>query len=334
MIKSITVTNHLNESIKLELGFPERSGFLIQEISGLGPVKADINVSELSSIDGSIYNSARLPSRNIVFNLVLLESPTIEDTRQKSYKYFPVKKRVRLLIETTNRTAEIFGYVESNEPIIFSRQETTQISIVCPNPYFYSAGPKGKQITGFSGFEKVFSFPFSNEAEFFYKYLRDSDSELILDSSGNPIQSTVYDYLWDKLLIMGNILKNQIQTVLYEGDSEIGFNIEIHSVGTAEHVRIYNVDTLENMKIDTDKLIALTGQPIIMGDSIFISTIKGDKSIQLLREGVYYNIINCLDRDATWMFLRKGDNVFAFDAEEGGVNLYLRIINQVIYQGI
>jgi len=301
MIKSITVTNHLNESIKLELGFPERSGFLIQEISGLGPVKADINVSELSSVDGSIYNSARLPSRNIVFKLVLLESPTIEDTRQKSYKYFPIKKRVRLLIETTNRTAEIFGYVESNEPIIFSRQETTQISIVCPNPYFYS---EGKQITTFTGFEKVFSFPFSNES------------------------------LSDKLLIMGNILKNQIQTVLYEGDSEIGFNIEIHAVGTAKHVMIYNANTLENMKIDTDKLIALTGQPIIMGDSIFISTIKGDKSIQLLREGVYYNIINCLDRDATWMFLRKGDNVFAFDAEEGGANLYFRIINQVIYQGI
>lgn len=304
MIKSITVTNHLNESIKLELGFPERSGFLIQEISGLGPVKADINVSELSSVDGSIYNSARMSSRNIVFNLALLESPMIEDARQKSYKYFPVKKRIRLLIETTNRTAEIFGYVESNEPIIFSRQETTQISIVCPNPYFYSAGPKGKQITFFSGFEKVFSFPFSNEA------------------------------LSDKLLIIGNIIKNQIQTVLYDGDSEIGFNIEIHSVGTAEHVRIYNVDTLENMKIDTDKLIALTGQPIIIGDSIFISTIKGDKSIQLLREGVYYNIINCLDRDVTWMFLRKGDNVFAFDAEEGGGNLYFRIINQVIYQGI
>ena len=301
MIKSITVTNHLNESLKLELGFPEKSGFLIQEISGLGPVKADINVSELSSVDGSIYNSARLQSRNIVFNLVLLESPTIEDTRQKSYKYFPVKKRVRLLIETTNRTAEIFGYVESNEPIIFSRQETTQISIVCPNPYFYS---EGKQITTFTGIEKVFSFPFSNES------------------------------LSDKLLIIGNILKNQIQTVLYEGDSEIGFNIEIHAVGTAKHVMIYNVNTLENMKIDTDKLIALTGQPIIMGDSIFISTIKGDKSIQLLREGVYYNIINCLDRDATWMFLRKGDNVFAFDAEEGGANLYFRIINQVIYQGI
>ena len=304
MIKSITVTNHLNESIKLELGFPERSGFLIQEISGLGPVKGDINVSELSSVDGSIYNSARLSSRNIVFNLALSENPTIEDTRQKSYKYFPVKKRIRLLIETTNRTAEIFGYVESNEPIIFSRQETTQISIVCPNPYFYSDGPKGKQITSFSGFEKVFSFPFSNEA------------------------------LSDKLLNMGNIIKNQIQIILYDGDSEIGFNIEIHSVGTAEHVRIYNVDTLENMKIDTDKLIALTGQPIIIGDSIFISTIKGDKSIQLLREGVYYNIINCLDRDVTWMFLRKGDNVFAFDAEEGGANLYFRIINQVIYQGI
>lgn len=301
MIKSITVTNHLNESLKLELGFPEKSGFLIQEISGLGPVKADINVTELSSIDGSIYNSARLQPRNIVIKMVLLENPTIEDTRQKSYKYFPIKKRVRLLIETTNRKAEIFGYVESNEPNIFSSQESTQISIVCPDPYFYS---EGKQLTIFTGFEKAFSFPFSNES------------------------------LSDKLLIMGNLLKHQMQTVLYEGDSEIGFNIEIHAVGTAKHVRIYNVNTLENMKIDTDKLIALTGQPIINGDAIFISTIKGNKSIQLLRDGVYYNIINCLDRDATWLFLRKGDNVFAFDAEEGSSNLYFRIINQVLYQGI
>ena len=49
MIKSVTVTNYLGESIKLELGFPEKSGFLIQSIDGLGPPKADIHKTEVAT---------------------------------------------------------------------------------------------------------------------------------------------------------------------------------------------------------------------------------------------------------------------------------------------
>ena len=161
MIKSVTVTNYLGESIKLELGFPEKSGFLIQSITGLGPSKADINVSEIATNDGSIYNSARTTTRNIVFTLGFLFNPTIEDMRQLSYKYFPLKKRVLLLFETDNRTCEIYGYVESNEPDIFSSQETTKISIICPDPYFYSVVPG---IAVFYAIDPIFEFEFSNES--------------------------------------------------------------------------------------------------------------------------------------------------------------------------
>ena len=157
MIKSVTITNHLGESIKMELGFPEKSGFLIQSITGLGPVKADINSTKFATSDGAIFNSARLDSRNIVMILRLLENSTIEDTRQKTYKYFPIKNRIRFRIETDNRTCETYGYVESNDPIIFSSQVSTQISIICPDPYFYSITPK---TTIFSGVESLFNFHF------------------------------------------------------------------------------------------------------------------------------------------------------------------------------
>ena len=95
MIKNVTVTNHLGESIKLNLRVPEKSGFLIQKISGLGPSKANINSTESATIDGSIYNSARVTSRNIVIELAFMFSPTVEDVRQRSYKYFPIKKELR-----------------------------------------------------------------------------------------------------------------------------------------------------------------------------------------------------------------------------------------------
>lgn len=301
MIKAVTVTNYLGESIRLELRFPEKSGFLIQEITGLGPSKANINTTELSTSDGSLYNSARVNSRNIVFTLNLLPNPTVEATRQKSYKYFPIKKRLTLLIETDTRTCEVYGYVETNEPNIFSKQETTQISILCPDPYFYSTE---KKVTNFSGIESQFSFPFSNES---------------------PIED---------LINIGEIITNQERTVYYIGDAEIGINIYIHALGEVTNLTIYNSLTRETMEIDTTKLVSLTGSGIISGDDIFISTTRGNKYIQLLRDGVYINILNCLNRDASWFQLSKGDNLFLFTADTGITNLQFRIENQIVYEGV
>lgn len=136
MIKSITVTNYLGDSIKLDLARPEESGFVVTSVTGLGSGKANINMTEIATNDGSLYNSSRLPSRNIVISLKYLWQSTIEDVRQLSYKFFPIKKKLTLLIETDNRQAEIEGYTEANDPNIFSKDEGSDISIVCPNPFF------------------------------------------------------------------------------------------------------------------------------------------------------------------------------------------------------
>lgn len=129
MIKSFTVTNYLGDSLKLDLRRPELSGFLVKSVSGLGPSKTNISTTESSTNDGALFNSARLAPRNIVFELVFVESANledIEDVRQKVLQYFPAKKNIELLIETDNRTVKTTGYVESNEPNIFSSQEGTR----------------------------------------------------------------------------------------------------------------------------------------------------------------------------------------------------------------
>lgn len=304
MIHSITVTNYLGNSIKLDLTRPELSGFIVKSVDGLGPVKGNINTVEVATNDGSIFNSARLNTRNPVLDLIFLESGTesIEDIRHKSYKYFPIKKKVKLLIETDNRISETEGYVEQNEPTIFSNQEGCQISIICPYPYFYSAG--ASNTTVFSGVKSLFEFPFSNES------------------------------LNEPLLIMGEIIPRTEQVVYYNGDAEIGIKIIINAIGEASDITILNVDTREVMSINTDKLASLTGSGIVAGDEITISTIKGDKSITLFRNGIHTNILNCLDKNADWFQLVKGDNTFAFTAKTGIQNLQLRIENRVIYEGI
>jgi len=307
MIYSFAITNYLGDRVKLELGKPEVSGFLIKSVTGLGPVRANVNTTEVVTNDGSMFNSARLSQRNIVFQLAFVDTvygETIEDIRQKSYKYFPAKKSVEIVIETDNRYVKIKGYVESNEPDIFSSQEGTQISIICPDPYFYSAGEDGNNVTDFYTIDPMFEFPFSNES------------------------------LTDPLLIFGKIQIKTEGVITYYGDSEIGVVIYIHAIGPATNINIYNTETREVMMINTTKLEKLTGKGLVASDDIVINTTKGEKSITLVREGASYNILNCLDKNTDWFTLSNGDNIFAFTAETGVTNLQFRIENQVIYEGV
>ena len=304
MIKTVRVTNYLGESLTLELSNPWDIGIAITKIEGLGPVKADINSTEISSGDGARFNSARIGTRNIVFTFRLLETPTVEDSRQKTYKYFPVKTNVTLLFETDNRLCQITGYVESNKPNIFSEEEDTQISIICPNPYFISMENGGMNTVVFFGSEPTFEFPFSNES------------------------------LTDPLIIFGNIKLRQEEIVPYDGDSQVGFTIKMHALGEVRQITIYNTKTRESMKIDTDILNEITGSGIIAGDEITISTIKGDKHITLLRDGEEINILNALGKDVDWFQLAKGDNRFAYICEYGAENLEFSINYQTLYEGV
>lgn len=305
MIYSVTVTNYVGDSIKLDLRKPNETGFLIYNIEGIGPGKANINSTEISTSDGSKFNVARIPQRNIVFSIMFTSTAmneTIEKIRHKTYKYFPLKKEVELIFETEEREVKITGYVESNEPMIFSSNEGTQISIICTDPFFYSV--KENNITNFYPVEPLFEFPFSNES------------------------------LFEKRIQFGRI-RDVIEGVIkYEGDTEIGIIIYIRATGPASDITITNVKTREVMKIDTDKISTITGKPLQAKDDIIINTMKGNKSIVLMRDGKTYNILNCLDKNTDWFTLSKGENVFGFAANTNQANLQFSVENMVIYEGI
>lgn len=301
MIYSMTVVNHLGDSLKIGLRNSDESGFLITSITGLGPGEANISTTELAAADGGVYNSARITSRNIVIEMKYLLSDTVEEARLRSYKYFPLKKNVTLFFETEERQVYIEGYVESNNPDIFSSSETTQISIICPDPFFYAVG---SQTSVFSGIEPMFEFSFCNNS------------------------------LTEPLLIMGEMRNKYENLVVYEGDAETGMIITLHAVGPAKNISVYNLKTREVMKIDTDKVASIVGSAIKLGDDIVICTVRGKKSVTFKREGKEWNILNALDRDSKWLQLEIGDNTLAFDAEEGYQNLQFTIQNDLLYEGV
>lgn len=370
MIKKVIVTNYLGESIEFELRAPEKTGLFIRSIDGLGPGKASINTTDIASDDGSIFNSARSEQRNIVLTLGCLIADgvtnSIETARQLTYKYFPKKKPLKFYILTDNRELEILGYTESNEPDIFTDDETTQISIICPDPLFYSAGEGGTHTTVFNGVDFLFEFAFDNESvgvpvTIIPGIARDKQLlVLALPATGDPTCTYFLpvegsDYYFDEyvylpilgewkllgrhmyflpVIEMGSIEILKERTIYYDGDTETGVIIKIHAIGNAEHIVIYNTGTRERMNLDTDKLTALMGQGLTAGDEITISTVKGNKYITLLRNGREYNILNIMDKNADWFQLAKGDNIFTYTAVYGSSNLQFKILNQVAFEGV
>lgn len=301
MILSVTVVNPAGERLEMELANPDPSGINIYNIEGLGPGSATVNVSDIATADGGVYNSARLGSREIVFYVRFCWSPTIEDARHRSYRFFPVKKQIQMIFRTTNRTTAITGYVQSNEPVIFDSMEHAQISVICPFPYFNTAYSSSVL---FYEVEQLFEFPFSNES------------------------------LTDPLIIFGEYRGEFVMNIPYNGDADAGLIITAHATGSASNLQIFKIGTSELLRIDSAKLIALTGQDITAGDQIIINTVAGQKSIQLLRAGIYTNILNTLDRDADWPVLTTGDNLFAYTATSGQANIALDITYNTLYGGV
>lgn len=302
MIQSLTVTNYLGESLTIPMKNSESTGFILHDMTGLGPPTASVNTSKVATKDGSKYNSARAEERNIVLPMYFTPIPTIEDARHRSYKYFPLKKPVILAFKTDNRECQIVGYVETNEPDICSDREGCQVSIICPNPYFSSIYDT---VTSFSGVEAAFEFPFSNE-----------------DTTNPHIE-------------FGKIVVKAENLVRYEGDAESGVQIRIAASATVKNITIYNVDTRGTMHIYHDKLVALTGSGIVKGDEIIITTDKGSRSVTLLRNGKSTNILNAIDpRNDEWFSLTKGDNIFAYSADEGSDYLMFVVDHTTLYEGI
>lgn len=301
MIEAVTVINDQGDFCRMELRNPEKSGFLITSIDGIGPADANVSITELSANDGGVFNSARIKTRNILLNLAFLPNPTIEDTRLSTYRYFPLKKWVTLLFETDNRNLLIDGVVEKNDPDIFSENESTQISILCPDPFFRS---EGKNYTYFSGITPAFEFPFSNES------------------------------LDEPLIEFGIVELNNVKEIYYLGDADVGVTIRIHVLGSVGNISIYNVETRESMVLDVEKISKILGSSLKALDDIVITTMTGKKTVKVVRDGVEYNILNALDKDADWFKLTKGVNVIAYVAESGGENLQFIVENEVLYEGI
>lgn len=303
MIKSITVTNPRNESLKLILEDPNRSeGVEVWDVTGLGPVKTTINNTQYALSDGSHHNSSRTSERNIVFKLGLREDPDVETVRQRLYRYFPVKSTIRIDVETDHKSLTTYGIVEDNDVDIFSMQEGTSISVLCNDPYFRSVDEK---VLNFSSEQPNLEFPVENP------------------------------HLTNKLIETGLIVRLAELDTYYPSFIDCGISFEIPVYGNVTNIRLYNTVSNETIFLNTSRLSAYNlGNKFIAGDTIYVSTHIGDKHVKLLRNGTYYNILNVRERGSKWPRLYYGDNTLAVTADTGANVLDVFVKYHTLYEGV
>lgn len=119
------------------------SEYVIQNIDGLGPVKATINRANTVAEAGSTLLSAKDDERNIVLTMGFAPNAsagkTSEDLRRALYPYLMPKTVVDLYFtDSILGLWRIKGMVESHEPTIFTKDPAVVISILCTDPYFYN----------------------------------------------------------------------------------------------------------------------------------------------------------------------------------------------------
>jgi hypothetical protein len=121
------------------------SGYIVQEVQGLDPVKATLVSSSFANMDGEQFHSARREARNIVLKVGLEPDyvhETVQDLRRGLYDYFMPKALVNLrFVMSDGLVVDTQGRVESFETELFSKDPEVSISVICFDPDFFDATP-------------------------------------------------------------------------------------------------------------------------------------------------------------------------------------------------
>lgn len=130
--------------------------YQVTSIEGLNPPQGTVNTTTIVGMDGALYNSAKLQTREIVITLKI--NGDAEQNRLALYSYFRTKEWCRFYYTTESRNVYIDGYVTNVECDLFDNSEVAQISILCPSPYF---ADQNEIVNDISSTVAMFEFPFS-----------------------------------------------------------------------------------------------------------------------------------------------------------------------------
>ena len=294
MISEISSTTKSGERLTIDIRDPYSSGIAIKEITGLGPVKADLSMDRYALIDGAFLKGVRVGTRNVVLTLIPW-GEDIQQLRRKLYKYFGVSETISLEVITDWVSAKSDFIVESVEPNIFAEREEVQVSLIGLDPYWKASSAQIQKVVGFNDTVPQFEFPFFSE--------------------GNH------------KLIFGDMTNSTGKDIRYHGDAPAGVTITFTFYGTVGNLIISNTTFDETMSISR------AGQ-FYAGEKLVVDTRPGKKSIVHHAGGQSSFITGVLVPGSEWIKMHPGINTLSLQYSGGSEDLGVSIEYESLYRGI
>ena len=294
MISEISSTTKSGDRLTIDITNPYESGVAVKEITGLGPVKADISTDGFALLDGAFLKGIRVGTRTVVLTLIPWGTD-IQELRLKCYSYFGVGETITLGVTTDWLNVHSDFIVESVEPNIFSERQEIQVSLLGLDPYWKSSATQIQKVVGFNDNTPAFEFPFFSQDNHKLKF--------------------------------GDMTNSSGKDIRYLGDYPAGVTITVEFLGTVSNLILSNTTFNETMSISR-------AGNFYAGESIVIDTRPGKKSITHLARGRKSYITGVLAPGSTWIQMHPGINTITLQYAGGVDDVNVSMEYDTLYRGI
>ena len=293
MIKRSATFTNVDDNINLVIN-DLSPDIVINTIDGIYEFVGEVMTSPYSQTSGDRYKTTRAPKRNIVVEGIIYNN--FYENRQLMYRVFRLGSVGRFCYSENGRDNRYADYyVESIDIDQDAYRGAYQISLICPDPFFYAATPKNIDLAAWiSDFEFIHEF----------------------DENGEEL---------------GHRETSMIQEVEnLNGVDGIGLKITFTATGNVTNPYIYLYETGEQIKIGT----TANPYTLTSTKKVEVETTTGKKNIVQVENNVETRINEYLDPDSVFFQLRAGINTIGYNAASGAANLNVHIEYKMRYLGV
>lgn len=292
IIRSATFTN-MDDAINLIVD-GACPGIVIEQIDGIYAFTGEVKTSPYSQTNGDRYKNTRAPKRNIVVIGKIFDD--FWNNRQLMYRVFRLGSLGQFCYsepDRSNRYADY--YVESVDIDQDPYRGQFQISLICPDPFFYAGQSEYIDLAAW-----VSDFTFEHD-----------------------------------FLSIGEELGHRETSMIKEimnlnGVDGIGMKITLSSSGDVVNPYVYLYETGERITIGTADNPYTLGS----SKQVEIDTTTGKKNIVQIANNVKTRINEYLDPNSSFFQLGAGINTIGYNAASGANYLNVHIEYKMRYLGV
>ena len=281
-----------DDGVSVTFGEKGLTPFLLVDAEGCYTVSNNVTISENTMTDGGAYQGSVAKVRNIVLTIKDLTNHVYN--RNLLHALFKSGDLGTLVFHEEKNERQIDYYVESITSTGEYGARTYQISLLCPDPFFYAM-------------EDIIVYMAAWIPNFIFEHEFISSGEELGYRSAERLQSITNENAADN----------------------IGMDILIYANGAVSNPSITRVESDETITVGS----SAKPLNLVSGDQVLITTSDNNKQVYLIHEGVTTPINEYLTEDSVFIQLMRGVNSIGYDADSGVDNMVVQITYRLKFAG-